>query len=77
MRGKLKLITDGANTLGTGFLLVQHLNEPEPEKGFQIINVGSSLLPPEGRDFSPVEAEATSLDRAIASCHHWLYILLQ
>ena len=28
---KLKLIIEGANTIGTGFLLVQHPNDDEPE----------------------------------------------
>ena len=36
------------------------------------MNAESSLLP-EGKDFSPVEAEAIALDRSITSCHHWLY----
>ena len=43
-----------------------------PEKGCDIIHAGSGLLL-EGRDFSPIEAEAIALDRAIASCHHWIY----
>ena len=42
---KSKLIIDVANTIGTGSLLVQHLNNDEHEKEVNIINVGSCLLP--------------------------------
>ena len=28
---------------------------------------------PEGKDFSPVEAEGIALDRAISANHHWIY----
>ena len=69
---KLKLVIDGASSLGTGFILIQHLNDEQPEKGCKIVNAGSCLLP-EGKDFSPVEAESIALDRAISACHHWIY----
>ena len=69
---KSKLIINGANTIDTGFLLLQHLNDIEPEKGFQIMNASSCLLP-EGKDFSPAEAEVIELDKAITNCHHCLY----
>ena len=69
---KLKLVIDGASSIGTGFILVQLLDEKHPEKGCNIIHAGSSLLP-EGRDFSPIESEAIALDRAMTSCHHWIY----
>ena len=46
---KLKLIIDGASSLGTGFILIQHLNDEQPEKGCKIVNAGSCLLP-EGKD---------------------------
>ena len=69
---KLKLVIDGASSIGTGFILIQQLNEDKPEKGCKIINAGSCLLP-EGKDFSPVEAESIALDRAMSACHHWMY----
>ena len=69
---KLKLVIDGASSIGIGSLLIQHLNDEKPEKGCSIIQAGASLLP-EGKDFSPIEAEAIALDRAMTSCHHWLY----
>ena len=69
---KLKLVIDGASSIGTGFLLVQLLDDKSPEKGCNIIHAGSSLLP-EGRDFSPIESEAIALDRAMTSCHHGIY----
>ena len=52
--------------------MVQLLDEKSPEKGCNIIHAGSSLLP-EGSDFSPIESEAIVLDRAMTSCHHWIY----
>ena len=58
--------------LGTEFLLIQYLNDAKPEKGVNIIHSESWLLDPE-KDYSPVEAEAIALDRAITACHHWLY----
>ena len=60
----------GALSIGTGFILVQLLDEKSPEKGCNNIPSGSTLLP-EGRNFSLIESEATALDRA--SCHHWIY----
>ena len=69
---KLKMVIDGASSIGTGFLLVQMIDDEKPEKGCNIIHAGSALLP-EGRDFSPIEAEAIALDRAMTSCHHWIY----
>ena len=68
----LKLVIDGASSIGTGFLLAQMRDEQRPEKGCDIVNAGSGLLP-EGKDFSPVEAEAIALDRAMTACHHWIY----
>ena len=69
---RLPLVIDGAKTLGTGFILIQYLNDAKPEKGVNIIHLGSGLLDQE-KDYSPVEAEAIALDRAITACHHWLY----
>ena len=66
---KLKLVIDGASSIGTGFILVQLLDKKQPEKRCNIIHAGSSLLP-EGRDFSPMESEAIVLDRAMTSCQH-------
>ena len=37
-----------------------------------MINAGSSLLP-QKREFSAMVAECIALDRAMVSCHHWLY----
>ena len=71
-KNKLRLVIDGATSIGTGFILVQLRKEGKPEDGCNIIHTGSSLLP-EGRDFSPIEAEAIALDRAMTSCHHWIY----
>ena len=50
----LKLVIDGASSIGTGFMLAQMRDEQRPEKGCNIIHAGSGLLP-EGKDFSPVE----------------------
>ena len=41
---KLQLVIDGAKTVGTGFLLIQYLNDKKPEKSIIIINSGLGLL---------------------------------
>ena len=69
---KLRRIMDGSRTVGTGFILVQYINGENLEEGIKIINAGSSLLP-QDREFSAMEAECIALDRAMVSCHHWLY----
>ena len=65
----LRNVIDGAKTVGTGFILIQYLNEEKPEKGVNIIHAGSGKLDPE-KDYSPIEAEAIALQRAIEACHH-------
>ena len=37
---RLRLVIDGVKTLGTGFLLIQYLNNAKPEKGINIIHAG-------------------------------------
>ena len=69
---KLRLIFDGSRTIGTGFILVQYVNDKNVKEGIKIINAGSSLLA-QNREFSAMESEAIALDRAMVSCHHWLY----
>ena len=69
---KLRLVIDGARTAGTGFLLIQYVDDKNIHKGVNIIHSGSNVLPL-NRDFSSMEAEAIALDRAISACHHWLY----
>ena len=69
---KLRLIIDGSRTVGTGFILVQYINDENVEEGIKIINAGSALLPQE-RVLSAMEAECIALDRAMVSCHNWLY----
>ena len=63
---------DNAKTVGTGFLLIQYSNDRKLEKGINIINAGSGLLP-DDNDYSAVGAEAIALDHAISACHHWIY----
>ena len=53
---KLRLIIDGSRTIGTGFILIQYINDENVEEGIKIINDGSALLPQE-REFSSMEAE--------------------
>ena len=65
---KRGLVIEWAKTLGTRFLLIQYINDKKPEKDIDIINAGSGILPYD-KDYSPVEAEAIALDRAIAGCH--------
>ena len=63
---KLRLVIYGAQTVGTGFLLIQYVDEKDIHKGVQIIHSGPNILP---LNFSSMEAEAIALDRAIAACH--------
>ena len=68
---KLRLVIDGAWTVGTGFLLIQYVYDKDMAK-LEIIHLGSNVLPLD-QDFSSMEAEAIALDRAIIACHHCLY----
>ena len=68
---RLQLIIDGAKTVGTGFVLCQFFNDADQSKGVKIISAGSGKLDPE-KDYSPIEAEAITLRRAIEACYHWL-----
>ena len=68
---RLRLIIDGAKTVGTGFVLCQYINEDNPSKGVNIIHAGADKFEP-GKIYSPVEAEAIALSRAIEECHHWI-----
>ena len=65
---RLRIIIDGAKTVGTVFILCQYLNEENPSKGVKIIHAGADKFEP-GKDYSPVEAEAIALSRAIEACH--------
>ena len=69
---RLRLIIDGAKTVGTGFILCQNLKEENPSKGVKIIHSGADKFEP-GKDYSPVEAEAIALSRAIEACHNWIF----
>ena len=62
---KLKLVIDGAKTVGTGLLLIQNIIDENPKKGITIINAGSCLLP-DDRDYSSVETEAIALSRDVS-----------
>ena len=67
---RLRLIIDGSRTIGTGFILVQYVNDEDIKEGIKIIY--ASLLP-QDREFSAMESEAIALDMAMVFCHHWLY----
>ena len=54
------------------YILIQYVNDKDIMEGIKIINAGASLLP-QDREFSVMDAEAIALDRAMVSCHHWLY----
>ena len=69
---RLRLIIDDAKTVGTGFVLCQYINEENPSKGVNIIHAGADKFKP-GKTYSPVEAEAIALSRAMEACHHWIF----
>ena len=61
---KLRLVIDGVQMTGTGFLLILYVVDKDVAKGVKIIHSGSNLLPLD-RDFSCMEAKAIALDRDI------------
>ena len=67
---RLRLIIDGAKTIGTGFVLCQYVNEANPSQGVNIIHTGAKKFE-SGKIYSLVEAEAIALKRAISECHYW------
>ena len=72
LKQKLRLVIDGAQTAGTGFLLIQYVYDKDIREGrenspFRIQCTTIRL------DFSSMETEAIALDGAITACHYWLY----
>ena len=41
---KLRLVIDGASSIGVGFVLFQYLSDQNPAKGAVIVSANSSLL---------------------------------
>ena len=70
---KLRLVIDGASSVGVGFVLFQFLSDAEPAKGAVIINANSSMLSENQVGYSPIDAEMISLDFAARACHYWLW----
>ena len=69
---KLRHIINGSRTISKGFILIQYINDEDVKEGIKIINAGSALLSHK-REFRSMEAKCIALDRAMVSCHHWLY----
>ena len=42
---KLRVIIDRSRTIGTGFILIQYINDEDVKEGIKIINARSALLP--------------------------------
>ena len=61
---KLRLVKDGASSIGVGFVLFQYLSDQNPEKGAVIISANSSLLGEAQVGYSPIDAELLELDFA-------------
>ena len=70
---QLRLIIDGASSLGVGYVLFQYLNDQDPAKGAVIISANSSMLSEQQAGYSPIDGEAIALDFACQACHYWLY----
>ena len=70
---QLRLLIDGASSVGIGYCLFQYVSDSEPEKGAVIISCNSSVLGESQVGWSPIDAELLSLDFAMKSCHYWLY----
>ena len=52
----LYLVIDGSSRIGTGYCLLQRIQEDDPAKGFTIVYAGASLLPTTKGEFSPIES---------------------
>ena len=70
---RLRLVIDGASSIGVGFVLFQYLNDADPTKGACIIQANSSLLGESQVGYSPIDAELIGLDFAARCCHYWLW----
>ena len=70
---KLRLIIDGASSLGVGYVLFQYLSDQDPAKGAVIISANSSMLSEQQAGYSPIDSEAIALDFACQACHYWIY----
>ena len=73
----LYLVIDESSRVGTGYCLLQRIQEDDPTMGFTIVSAGVSLLPTTKSEFSPIESEMISLERAVTSCDHWLRFVQQ
>ena len=65
----LRLVID-ASIEGAGFVLFQWRDELDPSKGAVIINANCTRFKESQLSFSPIEAEAVSLDFAISACNY-------
>ena len=70
---KLRLVIDGASSIGVGFVLFQYLSDQNPEKGACIKSAKSSLLGETQVGYSPIDVELLGLDFAARACHYWLW----
>ena len=68
----LRLVIDGASSLGVGFVLFQWLDEEDESKGAAIINANASMLKDNQLSYSPIEAECIGLEFAATCCAYWL-----
>ena len=69
----LRLLIDGASSIGMGYCVFQFLEDKHPEKGAVIISANSSMLGEHQIGYSPIDAELLGLDFAMKSCHYWLF----
>ena len=69
---ELRLIADGASSIGIGYVLFQYLDDADPSKGALIISANSSMLAPHA-GHSPIDGEILALDFACNSCHFWMH----
>ena len=70
---RLRLVIDGASSIGVGFVLFQYLSDEDPTKGAWIIQANSSFLGESQVGYSPIAAELIGLDFAARCCHYWLW----
>ena len=69
----LRLLIDGASSIGVGYCLFQFLDDTDPAKGAVIISANSSIHGENQVGWSPIDTKLMGLDFAMKSCHYWLY----
>ena len=70
---KIKIVTDGANSVGIGFVLYQNADDLKEGEDVSIIKANSSGLKDSQKQYSAVDTEVLALKFACDSMYYYLY----